>query len=242
MTFTNTVNISTRLFPRSDRTIKSGQTITYYRYSGNDSYYFKYKAAKTGKVTATFSYTMGNYVTLTNSKKKALTDELWVSDMTNGNKITFAVKKGVTYYFKVRSNGTTGTTAAGNGNMHTIYVKNTAVSAKGGSSRKKAATIKYKKTIKGLITPGDRKAKWYKITLKKGKKPAFILNGNVTGYLKVQILNKRGKVITTNSWSGNKSKYNSWGTWTPGTYYIKVTRSDSLSSGYFTIKNVQAKK
>lgn len=240
--FTNSFSISTRLFPRSDRTIKSGQTITYYRNSGEDVYYFKYKAAKTGKVTVTFSYEYGSYLTLTNSKKKALSEEEWVSTGVSNNKYVFAVKKGVTYYFKVRTNGTSGTTAAGNGNLHTINVKNTAVSAKGGSSKKKAATIKYNKTIKGLITAGDKKAKWYKITLKSGKKPAFILNGNVTGTLKVQILNKKGKVITTSNWSGTKSQYSSWGTWTKGTYYIKVTRANSLSSGYFTIKNKQAKK
>lgn len=240
--FTNSFKLSARLFPRSDRTIKSGQTITYYRENGTDIYYFKYKAAKTGKVTVTFSYEYGSYLTLTNSKKKALSDEEWVSTGTNNNKYVFAVKKGVTYYFKVSTNGTSGTTAAGNGNLHTINVKNTAVSAKGGSSKKKAATIKYNKTVKGLISAGDKTAKWYKITLKSGKKPAFILNGNVTGTLKVQILNKRGKVITTSNWSGVKSQYNSWGSWKKGTYYIKVTRANSLSSGYFTIKNKQAKK
>jgi hypothetical protein len=78
--------------------------------------------------------------------------------------------------------------------------------------------------------------------LKSGKKPAFILNGNVTGTLKIQILNKNGKVVATNNWYGTKSQYNTWGGWTKGTYYIKVTRANSLSSGYFTIKNKQVKK
>lgn len=240
--YTNTVNISTRLYLRGERNIKSGQTITYYRNSGSDEYLFKYKAEKTGKVTVSFSYEHGSYLTLLNSKKKALSDEEWVLSGYNFNKFTFAVKKGVTYYFKVKSNGTSGNTAAGNGNLHTINVKNTAVKAKAGSSRKKAVTIKYNKTAKGLITAGDKSAKWYKIALKKGKKPAFILQGNLTGSVKIQIINKSGKVISSSTWSGSKSRYNSWGNWKKGTYYIKVSRANSLSSGYFTIKNKQAKK
>ncbi|MCI8956906.1 MAG: hypothetical protein HFG29_07960 [Eubacterium sp.] len=234
--FTDTLSFSTRLFTNGDRTIKSGQTITYYRNNGSDNYYFKYKAEKTGKVIVTLPHATGSYVTLMNSKKKALSEKEWVSSAIGNFKFTFAVKKGATYYFLVNSNGTA------YGNLQSITVKNTAVKAKAGSKKSKAVNIKYNKKAKCLVVPGDKKAKWYKFTLKKGKKPETVFEGNVTGSVKVQVLNKKGKVISTNTWYGGKSSLKSWGNWTKGTYYIKITRSNSLSSGIFTIKNKQVKK
>lgn len=233
-TFTNTISLSVSEYTNTDKTIKSGQTISYYRNSSSDNYDFRYKAEKTGKVTIMLPKEYGHYVTLLNSKKKALSSKEYTSQVIGNYQLSFAVKKGTVYYFRVN--------AISSGEIQTITVKNTAIKAKGGSKKKKAANIKYNKTVKGLILPGVKTAKWYKFTLKKGKKPAFVLNGDVKGSLNITVYNKKGKKISSNTWSSGKATYTSYGDWTKGTYYIKISRANSISSGSFTIKNKQVKK
>lgn len=239
---TNTFKISAKLYSKADREIKSGQTITYYRNSGDDNFYFKYKANATGAVKLEFTYSFGSYVTITDAKKKEISEKGYVSSTLSGNSIILAVKKNATYYFKINSIGVTGSTSAGIGNLQTIKATQIKIKAKGGAKKSKAANIKYNKTVKGVIVPGDKKAKWYKISLKKGKKPAFVINGNITGSLNISVYTKKGKKISSNIFSARKGKYNTYGTWKKGTYYIKVVRANSLSSGTFSIKNVQAKQ
>jgi hypothetical protein len=232
--FTNEISISTRLFPKSDRTIKSGQTIKYYRVNGTDKYYFKYKAEKTGKVTVTLPYGYGSYLTLTNAKKKVISEEEWVSSI-NNNQFTFAVKKGTTYYFLVTSNGVSA------GNFQSITVKNTAIKEKSGAKKKKAVAIKAKKTVKGTILPESKAADWYKITVKKKKAVTINFNCNVTGGLVITVYTKGGKKIGDNTNSGsNQSLALTYSTTyqkvNKGTYYIKISRKNSLSSGTYSLK------
>ncbi len=228
--FTNTVTMSVREYTASDKTIKSGQTISYYRKSGSDKYYFKYKAAKTGKVTVTLPYTYGSYLTLTNASKKAISAQEWVSSGTNSNKFAFAVKKGKTYYFLVTSNGVSG------GNLQSISIKETAIKEKSGAKKSKAVKIKSGKKISGLVAAGEKTADWYKFTLKKIKKLRINLTGNITGTLKV-IVYYKGKKYYTYSFTGGSAQIKTlYGKSKKGTYQIKVVRSNALSSGSYTIK------
>lgn len=228
--FANTVTMSVCEYTVSDKTIKSGQTISYYRKNGSDKYYFKYAPAKTGKVKVTLPYTYGSYLTLTNASKKAVSDQEWVSSGTNSNEFTFAVKKGKTYYFLVTSNGVSG------GNLQSISIKETAIKEKSGAKKSKAVNIKSGKKVNGLVAAGENKADWYKFKLKKNKKLKIDVTGNVSGTLKV-IVYYKGKKNYTYSFTGGSAQIKTlYGKSKKGTYQIKVVRSNSLSSGTYTLK------
>lgn len=232
-TFTNSFSLKMSEYTKSDKTIKSGQTITYYRHNANDVYWFKYKAENTGKVTVNVTKRYGSYITLANSKKKPLLEKEWVSDSDGNYQTSFMVKKGTTYYF--------GVTAIGDDSINTISVKNTAVKEKSGSTKKKAVSIKAKKKIKGIIAVGEKKADWYKFSLKKKKAVTFTLNGDIKGSLKFTVYNKKGKKIDSYTWSGGQRKLKltystTYGKVKKGTYYVKISRADSKSSGSYTLK------
>lgn len=231
--FTNSIAVYARTYTRADKTIKSGQTITYYRNSSSDAYWFKYKAEKTGKVTVSVTKKYGSDITLCNSKKKALTEEVYVSEAVGNYKTSFAVKKGTTYYFKV--------TAIGSDEVNTISVKNTAIKEKSGAKKKKAVNIKAKKTVKGTILPGSKTADWYKFSVKKKKAVTINLDGEVTGSIKFTVYTKSGKKVGTYTWYGGKQKLQltystTYGKVNKGTYYIKMVRTDSKSSGHYSLK------
>lgn len=235
MAFTNAFTVTVSQYTTADKTIKSGQTICYFRNNGYDKYYFQYKAEKTGKVTVSLPYQHGSYVTLLNAKKKALSEAEWVSGGANTGKFTFAVKKGTTYHFLVTSNGINA------GNIQSISVKNTAVKEKSGAKKKKAVKIKAKKTVKGTILPGSKTADWYKFSLKKKKKVTLNFNGNITGGLKITVYTKGGKKIGSYVNNGGShvlrlTHSRTYGKVDKGTYYIKISRNNSLSSGAYSLK------
>lgn len=230
--FTNSFNLTVSEYTMSDKTIKSGQTINYYRQT-SDKYWFKYKAAKTGSLTVKLNATYGSYITLNNSKKKAISDEEWVSSGYHNNQWTFAVKKGTTYYISVSS--------ISDNEINGITVKNTAIKEKSGSSRKKAVTLKAKKTVKGTVLYGSKTSDWYKIKVNKKKKVTFTLNGNVSGGIKFIVYNSKGKKIDTYNYIGNKALLSltygtSYGKANAGTYYIRMVRKDKKSSGTYSLK------
>lgn len=236
-------NLQMRFFPYADINIKSGQSLIYFRKS-DDVYDFKFKAEKTGLATFAVSYSSSTYVTLLDSNKKAISEEEIMSPEERNNTFSFAVKKGNTYYLRTKTSGIgmTGTNATGTNNLHTIRLTNSAYKYKGGSKRSKAIMIKYKKSVKGLLASGD-KAKFYKIKLKKGKIPVLKIDGLVSGWLKIQLLNKKGKVVDSTNYIGGKKVFTISRSkkLKKGTYYIKVSRKNLKSSGYFTIKNLQKK-
>lgn len=96
--FTDSITVSYRFFPRAERTIKSGQTIKYYRDQGSDIYTFKYKAEATGKVTVSLPYYWGSYLTFKNQKKSDILTEQWVSSIYS-YKYNVYVKKGGSLLF-----------------------------------------------------------------------------------------------------------------------------------------------
>ena len=232
--FTNSFTVSVSQYTYSDKTIKSGETINYYRNNGSDQLYFKYKAEKTGTVTVTHPYSYGSYITLMSSKKKALTNAEWVSSTSN-YKQTFAVKKGTTYYIMVKTNGTSG------GNLQSISVKNAAVKEKSGSSKKKAVTIKSGKKSKGTIIAGSKTADWYKFSNKKKKKVTLTFNAEGAGNLVVTAYTKGGKKIGSYTNTGGTKTLSltystTYGKVNKGTYYLKISRANAKSNGSYTIK------
>ena len=141
-----------------------------------DKYYFiKIQPKKTGIITFKDDFSHGYSIVLCNAKKKIISvgnnygspgDFLsWDSGYKWQTFINYGVKKGKTYYIKLRGGSKeradlqTGTPYIG-----TVKWTNAAVKpAKSGKSKKKAATLKKGKKVKGLIVAGDKTSKWYKI-------------------------------------------------------------------------------
>ena len=195
----------------------------------------KFKATKTVYITVNFNKADGldysGYITLLNSKKKAISDKTWVyADSSTSYKAVFGVKKGQTYYLRVSD----------------IYDKanikytETAVSEKSGSTIKKAVTLAKNKTKKGVIVAGDKTADFYKVVLKKAGSFKIQVKGDSTGYIYVQPYNSKGKKIGSAYYvvygnNSNRTVY-TLNTFSKGTYYIKVYGKNAKASGHYSLK------
>ena len=181
------------------------------------------------------------YISFLNSSKKKLDEHHY--SRTNGKKgLTFsaAVKKG-TYYIKV----------SGERNYKVRY-RFTAVGklSKKGTEIKSAPILKKGVTAKNLLFPNQ----WmhmYKIKLSKKTKINIhvlskIKGDDISGYLAVQLLTKKGKKYRfinekgkpysddNVQWWAIEGKDRITATLPKGTYYIKV--SAMWGSGYYTVK------
>lgn len=216
-------------------------------------HYIKFKSDFTGYITLkmtnaskALNYT-GGYVTLCNSKKKAIGLREWWDTMHDASYYynrTYGVKKGQTYYFKVEAQ-------AG------VKIK-TAVKGvtKKYTSQKKAKTLKAKSTVGGVIIANDKTADWYKISVPANKRVKVTISAKTNGTgestgIKATLMKSNGKafktgaycyasVVTKSDWCKylRKDQYgNEYGiSAKKGTYYIKVERLNKLSNGYYTLK------
>lgn len=148
----------------------------------------------------------------------------------------YGLKKGV-YYIKI--------TGCENYVLAAQYTKYT---DNGGSSKKKAKTFKLNKTVKGVVAAGEKKTKadWFKVKVTKKKRLYLTITaqGNAPIAFKLYgpsykngislgtLYNQTGTYWSVSGLSRKKTKV------TPGTYYIKVTRSTSYpaGSGVYSIK------
>lgn len=157
-------------------------------------------------------------------------------------KITYGVKKGKTYYLRIVGYADKYTDSEGKYYALVKWTNTKVKAAKSGTKKSKAKLIKRKKTIKGLVTAGDKKAKWYKITTKKSPVNITVKTTNVNESLKVTVYMRKyghkGKWKST-TYTGTRNGqvagplYNF--NHTKWTIYVKVQRA-AKSSGYYTIK------
>lgn len=233
VSFRNTCNVSVALYNLKDKTIKNNQVVYYCNESSNNPFYFKYKATKTGMLTVTHSDNSYGYVTLMDSKKKALTKEEYVSSY-GSMSVSFAVKKGTTYYIK--------TDARVYDAKIGITVKEKAVKEKSGKNKKKAVNIKKNKKANGLIIAGEKKADWYKLKLNKKKKLTISYGVLGTGKFKITVYTSKGKKICSyDTYAGSSydikiTNSTTYGKANKGTYYIKMVRTDKNCSGSYWVK------
>ncbi len=221
-----------------DYTASNNKWTTFYPGNSNVETYVKIKPTVDGYVTV--SPYGGNYykksmqVTLCNSSKKAIADKrtIWYGDSSYG-KYVFGVKKNTTYYLRI----------TGVSERAAVKYVQTGVSEKSGTSKKKAVTIKSNKTVKGTITANSATADWYKFKVTKMKKIKFYLTGNSIGSLRLQVYKSNGKkfggaitVISGNNKKCNLESTGGNGKMAKGTYYIKIYRANSKSSGNYTLK------
>ena len=186
-------------------------------YSGNVSYY-------------------GMYVQLYNSKMKLLDiyDSGEYVNAVNEDVAVYGVKKG-TYYIKV----------SGEQN-YAIAASFEKTTNKGGTSKKKATTLKHNRTTSGIMPAGEKSSAtdWYKFKVTKSKKLRLNISTTGNGYFKFYLYgpsykngcyidslwNEKGTYYSINSLTRKKLKVKT------GTYYIKVVRSTKKSSGKYTLR------
>ncbi len=140
---------------------------------------------------------------------------------------TYGVKKNTTYYLRVSSNG----------NL-TIKCKFTKVSENSGSQKSKAKSVKKNKTVKGIIGAGEKTADWYKIKLPKKQVLHLYFSGKTNDKIKLTFSGTYLKTAKKYIVRGNTKTQHTYTTERaqPGTYYVKVERNNSKSSGYYTLK------
>lgn len=231
-----------------------------YAYSSKETL-IKFKPKKNGYVTLRFTSSDDAYgnITFCNGKKQTLgvKNEFFYTDAfyTYENNRVYAVKKNTTYYFKVKSSGALN-----------IKATVTALNKSAGTSKNNAKALSKGKTKKGIILPGDKKVDWYKINFpgthrldltckfKPNGITASIAGNNIyysaqTG-LKVTFCKSNGKIwlsgssfkvdsikdSTNGQVYGKKDQYGRKYPLEKGTYYVKVERSNSKSSGYYELR------
>lgn len=198
--------------------------------------YYKVKVNKAGTITFDIEGTYSSYVTLCNSKKKAISTKKSITAV-DDNKIVFGVKKG-TYYIKVNTNN------------DTIRVKSTckAVAQKNNATKKKATTLKFKKKAATIVLATEKKGSsdWYKFYNPKKKKVTVTYNSSLTGDLEISFYSAKGKKFGSKRiyegvdrtsgiipYSGIRGSNTM--TLPKGTYYIKIKKLDKKGTGTYSL-------
>lgn len=210
----------------SDRAIGNNQPIAVGQRDAQTNY-FSFKAPYTGYLRVQGDPS-NHKVILCDASKRAVSGASYL-----GNIPTYGVAKGKTYYIRVDAR-------LNSKGAYVLKVTNSKISEKSGKTKKKAVTIKKKKTKKGIIESGknSKQADWYKFKLTSKKKVNITVTTGSNETLKV-IVYKGGKKVrggTQNLYGNDKKILKSNGKWPKGTYYIKVQRGTSTSSGYYTLK------
>lgn len=230
------------LYPSTSRTLKLDQwTSAFSDY--NHITYFTYKPESNGYLTLYEETLIGTHssagITLCNSKGKSL-----VNNMTYDNdkdKIVYALKKGTTYKIKVYA------TEPNRVQFYRLKAKFTKRTEKSGSSQKKAVSVSFGKTAKGMVFAEDSisKGDWYKVTNPKKQEVKITYGGSITsGSMLLGIYRASGKKFASYavvSHVGESTEYvitdkNGIVTLPKGTYYFKITKSRKEASGVYFFK------
>ena len=225
-------------------------------YDTTHYYYYKIVPTKTGYITVTSDFIHGSNVALCGADKKLASrgnknyDDFYSAGSQYAWQTTlkYGVKKGKTYYIRVKGASTEKTTDeyenyADKPYIGTMKWTNTAVTGlKYGATKKKSSLIKRNKTRKGVIKAGSTKAQWYKISTKRKKIKISFSAKNNCGTLYAKVYYKSyGKWYSSRMYAMRSTDgYKSACTLTKSskkrtTYYIKVY-PDYRTSGAYTLK------
>ncbi len=190
---------------------------------GTMTYDVKFKAEKTGLLTLTQYNNTSFYITLLNSKKKALS----LSSFNWGEANSYAVKKGSTYYFRLN--------ASIGSEDRSISYSISGASASKNTSKKKAITLKKGKTKNIVILSGDKKTHYFKIKMTKKKKLNLSFTTAGHGDFSYDLIKGNKRVAIRRS--GTNGPVKSVSKLKKGTYYFRIKlNTKSKSSGKFTLK------
>lgn len=215
-------------------------------------YYIKIRPTKTGIITFEDDFSHGYSIVLCNTKKQVISvgnnygspgDFLsWDSGYKWQRTINYGVKKGKTYYIRLRggsisrANLQTGTPYIG-----TVKWTNKSIKpAKSGKSKKKAVTLKKGKNVRGLIVAGDRKGKWYKIKSNYKQTKITCSAKNCNGAIVAEVMYKSGGKWEKINCKGVRSSDPSrsivmYSTKNKNTYYVKV-HPEKKDTGVYYLK------
>lgn len=215
-----------------DRSIKNN--VWAFTGSGDTSkpIYYKITTTKPGSLTVNMESDRSTYLTLLNSSKKVLSDKTYYSP--TDNKVCFAVAKG-TYYLKVDSTS----------DLYRIKYSFKAISDTSGTSKAKAKKLTAGKAVAGLVTATDKKGAvdWYKITLTKSQEVNITFTGSVSsgnislvlygGDISGSVNENINDLDDDASFSATTLRSDKL---PKGTYYIKIIKDSSITSGFYTLK------
>lgn len=214
----------------TDTQLISGKKITIYPASKKQTIYYKVKSNKTGYISL-LTKNASCYITLCDKTKKALSSKDYInSSIPDYNKVVYGIKKGATYYVKLNSFDP----------KIALRYAFTSVNDRSGYKKSKAYKLKSGKKTTGLIVANKGTVDWYKFKLSAPKKITITFSGSTNDQLYIQIYNSRGESILYSSnyvYGANfKRTIASMNNLKAETYYIKITRGNSKSSGYYNLK------
>lgn len=222
----------------ANRTLKNKVEVCSSFEDYNTPVYYKVTVSKPGTITFTVDSEYSNYVTLCNSKKKAISEE--TSSTSVNGKFTYAVAKG-TYYVKVKTSS------------DYAFVKSSvkAITDTAGATKAKARKLSVngsKKTGLVLATDKTKKVDWFKFTNPKKQKITVYFKGAInTGKVEIEFFDSKGESFGTKQFSiysdgdASFSPYvgsfaSTSGKLPKGTYYIKVTKLTAKTSASYSIQ------
>lgn len=235
---------SSQMFSGENRTLKDNTYTTAYGYKyesfnyDSNNIYYKYTPSKTGYISISTEYLSdsgSSYITLCNSSKKAISEEVYTNTTYSSGKVVFAVKKGATYYIKVKTSS----------EKYRIKSKITGITESSGTKKSNAKTLTIGKERKGILLTEDKtsSADWYKFTLSKATKLNLTVAGNASSVgIKVELTSANiGGSVDVNISGTDYKRTTSLETFTSatlpkGTYYIRVYKGDKKASGNYSIK------
>lgn len=229
------------MFSGENQELSQGKVIFSYQDYDQANIYYKVSAKADGLLSFAFGASEDGFrgkVQLLNKDKKALSAESYIipkrNDAGEYDDVVYyyTVKKG-TYYIKVDTSV----------KLYGVQYDFKEVKDGSGASKEKSKTLKLGgSAAKGVLFVTDKTSNvdWYKFTLTSEKKVKITINSYVDGKIKFEIMDSKGRTL----WFGTKTIYEgknetvleSDGKWSKGTFYIKMSKYDGTSSGYYTIK------
>lgn len=205
-------------FVKGQFSLKEKQYITFSSMNSTTNMDIKFKAEKTGLLVMN-GVTSGwsSYVTLLSAKGVELTDSTYYS---GSRYMGFAVKKGTTYYLRVRTSSANGASYSIKG---TTQGKN--------KTKKKATTLKKNKKKVGLLIAGEKTKYWYKFKMTKKKMLQINIATSGSGSYTSRVVDKKGRTVYITSTDGVVKSIRKLA---KGTYYY-VIEPKTKSSGRFEV-------
>jgi len=253
-----TISVRGKVFTTLERTLAQGTSkwtlasgIDKNGYSSNKTTYFKVKPDRTGVMTVSLreygyhsSYGSSGTVTLLNSDKKVLSDEVTYNSKYSDSRVYFGVKKGVTYYLKVKS-------CCGNSAYNYKYgvqYSMTSRTDRAIGTKSNAKTLKRKADATNTLFVASRSSStdWYKfnVTSKRATQIKINTSSIKSGNITVTVYRGSNKIGTDTIpayYKGNTYDITygtTWGKANSGTYYVKVVK-DAKASGKYSIRYVK---
>ncbi|BBF42446.1 hypothetical protein lbkm_1128 [Lachnospiraceae bacterium KM106-2] len=190
-----------------------------------------------GILTIDYDGFYGGYVQLCDESKVPVTNLVYLNSSCDETKQTiFGVSKG-SYYLKLQSNSL----------LCHITLHTNKIIDRSGAKKVKAATLKTNKKMNGILTTSDKSGKidWFKIILKKNSTLKLQFTGNVNSdEFRVEITSAKLKNKITFDMSGLdysntiRLPYQIDQTLKKGTYYVKIIKNTSQTSGNYTVKRI----